>query len=767
MKFLLSLFTIHLSLLLLLPLSAETRVARDLKQLSAHLKSAKPGDTIQLASGEWANIDLNLALSGTAEAPITITGATNGSTRITGRSRIGIAGKHIILSHLVFSQVEPPEGAEAVVSFRTSGTKYAHHSRLTHSVFDSCNPSDSKRRYHWIRLYGTQNRVDHNLFRAQAHSGVTIQVRLLTPNAQHRIDHNHFMDRPKGDGNGFECIQIGQSQDSMSVGACLVENNLFERCDGETEIISSKTCENVIRGNLFYESAGTLTLRHGNDNLVENNTFIGNEKKDTGGVRVIGTGHIVRNNHFQGLTGFTGGVIVLYTGIPDSPLNGYFAADNALIEDNQFYDCQAPLIHEQGGYLERGRTILPEGYKIHNNVTLETAPTVLPLLRRTTVGPEWLTPLPRLGALNPRQIANLARDTSDELRPLVNATIAKAERILDAGKTYSVTSNQRIPPSGDKRSYYSTGPYWWKNPDTADGLPYVLRDGEFNPERDLVSDRPQLHSMVQDTWTLAIAYTATNNQAYAQHAQKLLHTWFIDENTSMLPNLNHAQAIPGRTEGRGTGIIDTLVFVELVDALKLLELSYTWSPRDRQTIKNWFTDYLHWLSTHSHGDNERSKKNNHGTAYDLQQLAIAEYLGKHTLAREIIERVKTQRIDTQITPTGEQPLEFARTRSWSYCTENLEHFARLAAIAIDYRENLFTYQSPTGGSLPKALDLLLPHACDPQATWTGEQVTQWQSEYIYATLAIASSLLPNEAYTQTLNCITPAPDQLLSLLMRQ
>ncbi|MDQ8187905.1 chondroitinase-B domain-containing protein [Pelagicoccus sp. SDUM812002] len=765
MKILLTLLALRS--LILLPLSAETYLARNKEELTTHLESARPGDTVQLASGKWANLQLNLTLNGRAEAPIIISGATNGSTLITKRSHIGIAGKHIVLSHLVFDQVEPPENSEAIVSFRTTGGNYAYHSRLRHCVFDSCNPADPNRRYSWVRLYGTDNRVDHNLFRSQSHEGVTIQVRILIPGAKHRIDHNHFMDRPKGDGNGFECIQIGQSQDSMSLGSCLVENNLFERCDGETEIISSKTGGNVIRGNLFYESAGTLTLRHGNDNLVENNTFIGNGKADTGGVRIIGTGHTVRQNTFAGLTGYTGGVIVLYSGIPDSPLNGYFAADRALIEDNQFYKCQDPHVQEKGGYNERGRTILPQDYRIHNNNTLDSPPDYSEFLHRMDVGPDWQTAFPDLGALSPRQIARLVRSIGEEFRPLLQETVARADQLLAAGKTYTVTSNERLPPSGDMRSYYSTGPYWWSNPDTPDGLPYIRRDGQFNPERDLVSDRPQLHAMVQDTWTLAIAYLATGNQSYAQHAEAILRVWFIDDATRMLPNLDHAQAIPGVTDGRGTGIIDTLVFVELVDALKLLELSFTWPPAERLSVKTWFSEYLEWLSTHPNGLDERAAKNNHGTAYDLQQLAIADYLGRVALAREIIERVKTQRIDKQITAIGEQPLEYARTRSWSYCTENLEHFARISAIALDYQVNLFEYQNPQGGSLTKALELLLPHACDPATSWPGKQLTAWQSEYIYTATAIAASITLNQSFSETLDCIEPAENQLLSLLMLQ
>ena len=319
-------------------------------------------------------------------------------------------------------------------------------------------------------------------------------------------------------------------------------------------------------------------------------------------------------------------------------------------------------------------------------------------------------------------------------KKLIEGAIREADRIIRAGRTYSVTANDRVPPSGDIRSYYSTGPYWWRNPDTEDGLPYVRRDGEFNPERDMVSDRPALHGMVADVWNLVMAYQASGDERYSLYAQKLIRIWFLDSDTGMLPNLTHAQAIPGITEGRGTGIIDALVFVELMDALKLLKNSYTWSLAEQAALSDWFRRYLQWLSNHPNGAHERKAKNNHGTAYDLQQLAIADYLGEVDLAAQIIERVKSERIAKQITPEGLQPLEFARTRSWSYCTENLEHFARIAALARRYGHNLFKYRSDEGANLLVALNYVLPHIRDPEATWPGKQVTDWQFEYLYATV---------------------------------
>ena len=818
--------------LTVLSIQAEESILRveNKSELISAIAKLKHGTTLELAAGKWDSVEINITAKGTAEAPIEIRGSADGKTILTGRSWVGMGGQYITLQDLYFLEVEPPESKSAIVEFRDSNKRAGKNNRISDCVFESCNPKNLDRRYMWVRLYGLENRVDHNLFANQRHSGVTVQVRMEQSDARHRIDHNHFIDRVEGNGNGFEIIQIGQSADSLKQGNCLIDSNLFERCDGETEIISNKTCSNIYRANLFIESAGTLTLRHGDNCIVEGNVFIGKGKESSGGIRVIGSGHEIRDNYFEGIYGQTGGVIVLYAGIPDSPLNGYFAADNSLIDNNILINCEGTALCLDGGYGERGRSILPEGVKISKNLIHSTSSSVIDtysgslanvdfienittikphqtrkypngialkeltlergasglfdatyldgssafqysqstpeLLGRGDIGPSWYVALPPLVVLNPSQVSRVVRGDIVGLSLLLEAVIDEAEEIVAQKTVYSVATNDKVPPSGDLRSYYSTGPYWWRNPETSDGLPYIRRDGEFNPERDLVSDRPALHAMISDVWALTIAYQATGFEDYALFAQRLIHFWFLDKSTGMLPDLNHAQAIPGITEGRGTGIIDTLVFVELVDALRLLENSYTWPLSEQAAVKAWFDKFLNWLSIHPNGIDERMAKNNHGTAYDLQQLAIANYLGKHDLAVQIIERVKTERIPKQITPEGLQPLEFARTRSWSYCTENMEHFSRIAVIARKYGENLFDYRSENSASLLSAINYLLPHACNPKATWKGEQVTEWQSEYIYATASILSRFIESDAFSQTIDCIPMPHDALLSKLMK-
>ncbi len=181
----------------------------------------------------------------------------------------------------------------------------------------------------------------------------------------HRIDHNHFGPRPSLGRNGGETLRVGYSGQSMRNSRTLVEHNLFDRCDGELEIISSKSCENIYRFNTFLDCAGMLTLRHGNRCRVEGNFFLGHHKKGSGGIRVIGEDHTIINNYIEGVD--RGGFWVT-AGIPNSPLSGYFQARNALIAFNTVVDSRGPYVDLDAGFGSSGRSLRPENITIANNL---------------------------------------------------------------------------------------------------------------------------------------------------------------------------------------------------------------------------------------------------------------------------------------------------------------------------------------------------------------------------------------------------------------
>ncbi len=303
-------------------------------------KRLRPGDSVVLANGEWRDFEILFTGEGSAESPITLTAETRGEVVVSGQSNLRIAGRHLVVSGLVFRDGFSP--TNTVISFRRTRGDLAYHSRVTEVVIDHFNNPERFETDFWVMMYGRHNRFDHNHLEGKSNQGVTMAVRLDSEESRenrHRIDHNYFGPRPVLGSNGGETLRIGTSHHSQSDSFTVVESNVFERCDGELEIISSKSGGNVFRGNLFLESRGTLTLRHGDDNLVEGNVFLGNRVEHSGGIRVINKGQTVRDNYLHGLTGRRfGGALVVMNGVPDSPLNRYQRVEGAIIERNSIID---------------------------------------------------------------------------------------------------------------------------------------------------------------------------------------------------------------------------------------------------------------------------------------------------------------------------------------------------------------------------------------------------------------------------------------------
>lgn len=289
---------------------------------------------------------------------------------------------------------------------------------------------------------------------------------------------------------------------------------------------------------------------------------------------------------------------------------------------------------------------------------------------------------------------------------------AEADAALTAGP-FSVADKATTPPSGDRRDYMSQGPYWWPNPETPNGLPYIRRDGEVNPESE-DTDRPRLVAMTNAVDALSLGWFFTGEACYAEQAAELLRVFFLDEQRGMRPNLNFGQGIPGHCDGRGIGIIETWIFAEpLLDAILLLQDAPQWPAPVATGLREWFSDFLDWLLTSPHGHDEAREHNNHGTAYDLQVCALAMFTGRDELARETLTGVGERRIAAHIEPDGSQPHELARTRALSYTSFNLRMLTALAEIGERAGVDLWRFESG-GRSLRAALDWLVPY-------WTGAE----------------------------------------------
>ena len=329
---------------------------------------------------------------------------------------------------------------------------------------------------------------------------------------------------------------------------------------------------------------------------------------------------------------------------------------------------------------------------------------------------------PPVFCLNPEALARTKARVGDKagawpLQPALDRLIAEAEGALKA-RPESVMDKTKVPPSGDKHDFISLAPYFWPNPATKDGLPYVRHDGKHNPDADNPSntDAPHFSHIMATVETLSLAYYFTGRDAYAAHAAELLRVWFVDPATRMNPNLNYGQAILGVNDGRGTGIIGTAILSGVVDSAGLLETSSSWTAADRKGLTDWMRDYLAWLQTSKNGRDEAKATNNHGTYYDIQIVSLALYTGQKELARKTLETAKTRRIAVQIEPDGRMPLELARANSISYCTYNLAALEKLANLGDRVGVDLWGFQTPDGRGIRQAVAYLAPYA-DPAKPW--------------------------------------------------
>jgi len=352
-------------------INAQQLLVSNILEYNKAIKSAKAGSTIILKNGIWKDVELNAYGNGTEDSPIIVKAETDGGVIISGNSTLNIYGEYVIVSGLWFK--DGMSSYKSVVQFRKNSKEFANNCRFTNSTISYYEVEDGIND-HWIDIWGKNNRVDHNNFTGKTSPGTTLVVWLKgdehTEN-NHKIDNNLFGPRPELGTNGGETIRIGTSTNSKKSSKTLVERNIFEGCDGEIEIISNKSGDNIFRDNLFVGSKGALTLRHGDNALVERNVFLGNGVSKTGGIRVINSGHIIRNNLMIGLLGDGyRGPIVLMNGVPNSPLNRYEQVKNVDIQNNTIINS-GPISFGEGKDDEK--SLAPTNVNFANNLVFNNS----------------------------------------------------------------------------------------------------------------------------------------------------------------------------------------------------------------------------------------------------------------------------------------------------------------------------------------------------------------------------------------------------------
>jgi len=332
--------------------------------------------------------------------------------------------------------------------------------------------------------------------------------------------------------------------------------------------------------------------------------------------------------------------------------------------------------------------------------------------------------------------------------------IKKADESLKMAPVH-ITDHIAEMSDGNEHEYYSNGDYWWPDPTKSDGLPYIRRDGESNPNN-FNFHRKCIRAMRTAVANLAAGYKINGNEAYAAHAVRLLKEFFLDESTYMAPHLKYAQAIPGKSSGRGIGIIDTLHLTEIPFAIKALQASPSMTDEILTGLKAWFGEYLNWMNTHPYGIEERDYKNNHAVCWHVQALSFAGFVGDYNLIRECIRRYKEILLPRQMRYDGGFEDELKRTKPYSYSILILDNMVTLVHLAALFGEDLWNYETEDGRSIKRGLDFLLPYIEDKSSWFLPDDVEHFDAWPARASFMVFAGLhYRDERYSKLYRSLPP------------
>jgi hypothetical protein len=289
----------------------------------------------------------------------------------------------------------------------------------------------------------------------------------------------------------------------------------------------------------------------------------------------------------------------------------------------------------------------------------------------------------------------------------------------------TVTDQTSPRSAGGKHDFFSEGDYWWPNPASPDS-PYVQRDGMTNPEN-FVAHRLAMIRFSKIVGACASAFKLTGEKKYFQQAMKHCNAWFVDTTTRMNPSLLYAQAIKGRFTGRGIGIIDTIQLMEVVQGLMSMTSQEPIKDDHLVAIKNWFSEYLHWLTTHKYGQDEMNAANNHGTCWVMQVAVFAKFTDDEKLMQFCRDRYKNLLLPNQMAVDGSFPQELRRTKPYGYSLFNLDAMSMICQILSTEKNDLWNFQTSDGKSIRKGIEFLYPFVANKSKWPFAKDVMYWDN----------------------------------------
>ncbi len=327
------------------------------------------------------------------------------------------------------------------------------------------------------------------------------------------------------------------------------------------------------------------------------------------------------------------------------------------------------------------------------------------------------------------------------------ARILKAADAALALDPVSITKFPAANSPGSPNDFYSNADYWWPDPASPTGLPYINRDGETNP-RNFTAHRLALRDMSEAVAALGAAYKVTGDERYAQKAAVLLRVFFLDASTRMNPGLQYAQAIPGRYTGRSFGIIDGLHLIEVPQAIAAMDKSPALTPGMVAGLKKWFGSLAVLMVCCQNGREEAAANNNHAVALWLQVACYARFTGDEAKLAGCRRQFKEVFVPVQMAADGSFPLELKRTKPYAYSIFQLDNMTTLCQVLSTPADDLWKFEMPDGRGIRKAVAYLYPFLADKSKWPLKPDIMAWdgwpsrQSNLLFAGLAFGERDYP-------------------------
>ncbi len=340
---------------------------------------------------------------------------------------------------------------------------------------------------------------------------------------------------------------------------------------------------------------------------------------------------------------------------------------------------------------------------------------------------------------------------------LINAANSALKRKIDP-----VVNKTLLPASGDKHDYYSFGPYWWPNPETKDGLPYIRKDGEYNMDtKTEATDKQRMITFAKDVKNLGLAYYFTDKKEYADKAKEQLIAWFVNPETRMNPNLKYAQAIPGIVDGRGIGLIDSRLLIGVMDSVELVKPEL--ADDEYNAIVKWYKDFTDWMLTSDNGFEEDNWHNNHGTWFDAQVVAFSIFTDQPEQAKQRLRITQMRRIGSQFNIEGKQHSELERTKPWHYSNFNLEAYNLLGHYGELVGVDVWNYEVDKH-ALKNGYTFIAKSIVNPD-TWTYNPDEKKKMETAYINMLTAEDVYGEDVFKEAVSKLKQENEKLIEHLL--